>query len=1227
MQKNLIDFCVIIGANIDTNLEKIPCENPGEYGPYKQNVLAVLSANEAYFPESYNKIDGHPYYKSNEVICPKLHHDDAKSSNYQTCSTEVLLFTKEVASNLVSFCFPSGGYGYKVSQPVHVSSLVLTNMGGSRSYAVYLTCTREYIAISDSFSEKILCTKSSNSENFPLHIPLCFCLISSFPYFNTMKDCLSTLVPFLKKSEEELLSTIMNLAFCLLTTPVPPPGPLSVQLSLFGIEHIVHPADEAIFRVIDIDLRLPLFILTAEDVAKIISCLFTQQSIIFMAKEYSLLTMVIEAFLTYIDPFKWLFTYIPALPAAHADYIEAPGSFIIGLHSSLHSQVKHVRKDPNSGIVLVDLDKGVVDINSNINVPSMPDLVMQTLVMKLKNCSIVFEMSIVSAPSVFSFEEIKKQKDRFMDKINSDIKEIFFYMLVNLFGDVYNYINDQFFDKDAYLQCKPEDEKAFYREVINSDSFSIFIGDRIKHRDCRDSFLLLSERLLSRKSSTHFRNRSSGTYTKSRSTNPPENQSISLNSVTKETFIYKMPTKHVESLSTGRYYKSHCKQLTSLLQGSNSLSNSLKASYLYLRGFAQIFSGFKIEGLRDLYSLNSLSLDLFPAENIFEVIDNLDPFQFEQIEKEPFYKETAKLRTISRNSMNARIDIQKFNSKLKLDKEEFLRRLATLKITDETAHWLFQVLLSERKENSDCIQPDQFSSFYKMWIYMMQENREVSGVKIDVADRIIKVSAEINTGKGMGRIVLTTKQLLFVQLGAREYSLVAHLCDIKEISKYQQFSMTFSGIQALKIINSDQSIPPFNAGLKEDRNVWFVLLSEMVAGNKASLALSDPMMVDQAANNVFIAQALLAIGFPLSIVAGVCRFSKCKEGEIRSLSDETRESLHMRLYPCEGQRATVMSITYVPANTEFSSTIWCGMGSGVIVVYETEKWEHLFELRSAKSRISCLRYVAINQVWAGSFDSVIYVINTVTTKPEQKLQSHCRSVSDIAVDDSPDTHSLIWSSGYDGQVFCWHSETRKCVTSFTLEGVRTLNQIIPTNDGRLWCITLDKIIVVDVLSDKCPVLKHLSVPNRTEPVHFSCSMKFNEKEIWVGCKSEVRLMIWNTKTFTCEQIELDSRVQICCMLSAGGSVWVGNKDGKVFVMCPITKKIILELNAHTDNVKSICETREGNVVTGSSSKDGQLCVWNTLLGYEVVDGKRIYRKNTVTNLNSTFELVDHFFDV
>lgn len=61
------------------------------------------------------------------------------------------------------------------------------------------------------------------------------------------------------------------------------------------------------------------------------------------------------------------------------------------------------------------------------------------------------------------------------------------------------------------------------------------------------------------------------------------------------------------------------------------------------------------------------------------------------------------------------------------------------------------------------------------------------------------------------------------------------------------------------------------------------------------------------------------------------------------------------------------------------------------------------------------------------------------------------------------------------------------------------------------------------------------------------------------------------------------------------------------------------LHAHTDSVKSMCVTREGHVVTGSSSKEGKVCVWNAMYDIDIIDGKR---KQKQKKMNNDYEIVD-----
>jgi len=45
-------------------------------------------------------------------------------------------------------------------------------------------------------------------------------------------------------------------------------------------------------------------------------------------------TLCLQAFLHLIFPFRWQLTYVPVLPLALLELLEAPGTFIMGCHSS-----------------------------------------------------------------------------------------------------------------------------------------------------------------------------------------------------------------------------------------------------------------------------------------------------------------------------------------------------------------------------------------------------------------------------------------------------------------------------------------------------------------------------------------------------------------------------------------------------------------------------------------------------------------------------------------------------------------------------------------------------------------------------------------------------------------------------------------------------------------------------------------------------------------------------
>ena len=54
------------------------------------------------------------------------------------------------------------------------------------------------------------------------------------------------------------------------------------------------------------------------------------------SRQLSLLTAAAQGLLAALQPMRWRHVYIPLLPHALVDYIQAPTPFVMGLHSDVH---------------------------------------------------------------------------------------------------------------------------------------------------------------------------------------------------------------------------------------------------------------------------------------------------------------------------------------------------------------------------------------------------------------------------------------------------------------------------------------------------------------------------------------------------------------------------------------------------------------------------------------------------------------------------------------------------------------------------------------------------------------------------------------------------------------------------------------------------------------------------------------------------------------------------
>lgn len=67
--------------------------------------------------------------------------------------------------------------------------------------------------------------------------------------------------------------------------------------------------------------------------------IMTEHKILFHSKSYNRLTDACRALTALMYPFRYTHVYIPLLPAALIEVLSTPTPFVMGVHSSLKSEV------------------------------------------------------------------------------------------------------------------------------------------------------------------------------------------------------------------------------------------------------------------------------------------------------------------------------------------------------------------------------------------------------------------------------------------------------------------------------------------------------------------------------------------------------------------------------------------------------------------------------------------------------------------------------------------------------------------------------------------------------------------------------------------------------------------------------------------------------------------------------------------------------------------------
>ncbi|XP_061169944.1 DENN domain-containing protein 3-like isoform X3 [Saccostrea echinata] len=892
----------------------------------------------------------------------------------------------EVIKSIQYFCFPDDLRITKHKADTLTHFLVLTDIHGNKTYATCITFYRPYL-LEKEYDGSLIPhldlsgdSSTTTSENVRCFIPVCCVLISKYPYFETMKECLSHMVHLIETGPEDMYTHIKLFSHKLTMTPVPPAGRVAIEFGIQEVSFIIRPSQEAEKQVIDIPLYLPFLIFPPEEILRIISSILVEHRIVFIASNYALLTVVMESFLNFILPFEWKYTYVPILSSKSIELLDAPGTFMMGCHSKYKEQVNQV-----GGLVVVDIDEGSLSINPELaedsrssisvdsdsiedllDIPEIPEGAAQLFIKVCRKAKFQFDLVDTQRPSHFDVKAERAYRRRKIQTLNELIVAGCLELMVNLFRSVVTETRVEFkrFNKQAYLDSKSGSEKSFYEQVLKTSMFKKFLKDRIN--DKTDYWVKLEV-----KTRPQAKISESGPSVPSRRPQLRKQNSIAIIPVNAH-FSQTSPVLRMPDIGNRviDYLKDSIRLLTSAVQKSQHFQE--RASYIYLLGMFNLACNKLTLALENFISLASIDTQILPKQVVKQICQQLEDSELQKLMAKPGFHALPEIvgSTVTETVYH---NHRKFEESINLPQkdlyyDEFVECVSMLEMTSDTdtIGRLFRAL-TPSQIHQNFIDQETFASFTHCW---KENNKQCLSLNINdddllEAECVLKMSSLCKTDYGTGRVALTDRRLCFVKDISTEMKEIMRLSKIEELEKKSMFSF-LKQVKVLRIKNKDGS--KFTAWLKEERDDFCLLIEEMWAGKIVCESTKDIHAIQKAAQNVLLVDALLQSGLDEETAhhsnreeaaRQLCFYRKYREEGHHNVPQETKEVLQNRIDPNYGERErkTVHALLYTPGVPEHSISprLWVGLGDGKIKVYNASHWLLESEFVQTKQSVQTCR--------------------------------------------------------------------------------------------------------------------------------------------------------------------------------------------------------------------------------------------------------------------------------
>ncbi|SPP88423.1 myotubularin-related protein 13 [Drosophila guanche] len=320
---------------------------------------------------------------------------------------------------------------------------------------------------------------SQNTHHSVMYAPKCLVLISRLDCAETFKNCLGTMYTVYIENLSYAMETLIgNILGCI---QVPPAGGPQVRFSIgAGDKQSLQPPQSSSLPTTGSGVHFLFKQLGIKNVLILLCAVMTENKILFLSKCYWHLTESCKALVALMYPFRYTHVYIPILPAPLTEVLSTPTPFIMGIHSSLQTEITDLLD-----VIVVDLDGGLVTIPEALT-PPVPILPSPLWEQTQNLLSMILFPNLAQADFAFPTQERPAALAKTDAQIDKELRAIFmrlFAQLLQGYRSCLTIIRIHpktviTFHKAGFLGARDLIESEFLFRVLDSMFFTTFVNER-----------------------------------------------------------------------------------------------------------------------------------------------------------------------------------------------------------------------------------------------------------------------------------------------------------------------------------------------------------------------------------------------------------------------------------------------------------------------------------------------------------------------------------------------------------------------------------------------------------------------------------------------------------------------------------------------------------------------------------------------------------------------------